>query len=238
MSLQSIIDDTCDQVGIPRIPSAMSSSDQAIRRMVRLSNAEGRALASRYPWQALSTVLTTETTADEATLIALADIDDFGWITNDTAWNNSQLEQLAGPVGPQDWRLLQSSSVTGPYYDFRIVGGSVELVPAPVGGETITFEYQSKWWIANASSPTTKARDAWANDDDVSVLDEELLTLGLVWRFLRATGMDYSEEFREYEGRLAKAAARDGGKRVKYMDEDAADFRPSIRAPVGSWNLP
>jgi len=59
---------------------------------------------------------------------------------------------------------------------------------------------------------TTGAGQAdWAADSDVSVLDEDLIELGVTWRLLERMGFSYAEERDEYEREVDKAVARDGG---------------------------
>lgn len=51
----------------------------------------------------------------------------------------------------------------------------------------------------------------WAADSDFSVLDEDLIELGVTWRLLARLGMSYAEERDEYDREVDKAVARDGG---------------------------
>ena len=43
---------------------------------------------------------------------------------------------------------------------------------------------------------------------------ERLITLGVVWRWKRAKGLDYAEEFRTYQYQRLQAANRNSGVRV------------------------
>jgi hypothetical protein len=45
-------------------------------------------------------------------------------------------------------------------------------------------------------------------DNDYSVLPERLITLGCIWRYKRALGLDYSEEFRTYEKEIARVESQ------------------------------
>jgi hypothetical protein len=82
------------------------------------------------------------------------------------------------------------------------------------------------------------AQSAWASDTDTGIINEELMTLGLCWRFKAGQGFDYAEEFRSYEMAVAQDIARDGGKRTLNAGYYIGTRRR--RAPFvqdGSWNL-
>ena len=53
---------------------------------------------------------------------------------------------------------------------------------------------------------------AWTSDADTARLDEDLLTLGLKWRFLQSKGMPFEAEYREYESIKSELLADNGGK--------------------------
>jgi hypothetical protein len=54
-------------------------------------------------------------------------------------------------------------------------------------------------------------QDDWLNDSDTSILSEDLIELGVVWRLLARLGMSYAEEKAEYDAQVGQAIARDGG---------------------------
>ena len=47
------------------------------------------------------------------------------------------------------------------------------------------------------------------------------MILGTVWRYRKAEGLDYSEEFREYQLRRANMIKMDGSRRVLDMNNTA-----------------
>lgn len=232
MSLLTLIQDAADLVGTPRPTAVVSSTDTAVRQLLALANREGISLHQRHDWTVLQKTATFTTVAaeeqDEVADIAA----DFDRMANESIWNRSQQERVGGPLSPIDWQLLQAATVSGPYQDFRFSEGKLFLYPAPPAGETVAFDYVSKNWCQSASG-TGQSR--WASDDDTGVLSEELMQTGIVWRWKQQKGFDYAEDFRTYELEVSNAIARDGARRVLKMDEDAYEYYPTIRAPVGSW---
>ena len=61
----------------------------------------------------------------------------------------------------------------------------------------------SQNWNATANSA------AWASDSDVPVIPDELVLLGVIWRWRRHKGMDYQDPQAEYEAALNDLASFD-----------------------------
>lgn len=232
MSLLTLIQDTADITGVPRPTAVLSSTDTQVRQLLSLANREGRSLQQRHDWTVLQKTATLVTLAAEEQGAIASIAADYDRQANESIWNRSQQERVGGPLTPIDWQLLQAATVSGPYQDFRISEGKLFFYPAPPAGETVAFDYVSKNWCQSAGG-TGQSR--WGADDDIGILSEDLMHIGIVWRWKQQKGMDYAEDFRTYETELAHMMARDGGRRVLSMDEDAYEYYPTIRAPVGSW---
>ena len=81
----------------------------------------------------------------------------------------------------------------------------------------IHYTYASTDLVRNAAGNTFYSAYG-TTDTDVALIDEDLITMGLKWRFLRQKGLPYSEEFGDYERAAQRAMARDGGSRPVYLD--------------------
>ena len=237
MTLLTIAQDAADLVGIPRPNQVFGSTDIGVRQLLALAQTEGRQLSRRYRWQGLmrEATITTLAAEDQGALTTLAP--GIRYLENHTAWDRSNTEPIGGPLEPGEWQALKAFTVTGPYNDFRIRDGQFLMIPAPGAGEDIRLEYLSSYWCQSSGGTD---QSAWAADSDTGVLSEEVMTAGLRYRFLRAKGMDYAEEMREYEEMVAYEMSGDGGKRVAYADYSSYSEAcwPTARAPIGSWNLP
>lgn len=68
----------------------------------------------------------------------------------------------------------------------------------PLPGEAIELSYE---YISNGlvEDNVGDVKPKFTADDDVALLDEDCISLGLKWRFLKSKGYPYSEEFRDYE---------------------------------------
>tara|TARA_R110000765_G_scaffold23830_3_gene59917 strand:+ start:877 stop:1365 length:489 start_codon:yes stop_codon:yes gene_type:complete len=155
----------------------------------------------------------------------------FSYIINQTFWNRTLTQPVLGPLSPSEWQLLVARTTTGPYSQFRIRAGQLFAYPAPVAGQTWVFEYQTLNFCESAGGTD---QSAWLADTDTGLMSENLMELGVVWRFKKKNGLDYSEDFRLYEQKLANLTSRVGGKKVLSMN--GAGTRSGIYIPEGSWS--
>lgn len=220
------------------VPSTVyGSTDPQIRQAMSLLEEEGNDLASRGDWEMLVKEAThTSIAAEDQGAITSIATNGFRHIKNNTIWNRSLSEPIYGGVSPQDWQALKGTNVTGPRYQFRIRGGKLLVNPAATADETWAFEYVSSNWILGADGTTYK--QYFTLDTDTLLLPEELLLMGLRWRWKKEKGLEYSEDFRTYETQVRDALARDGAKRALSMGGDDEGARPRVFIPAGTWITP
>lgn len=161
---------------------------------------------------------------------------DFHRPIDDTLWDRSRFWSLRGPMSPQQWQLYKSSVIGRASiqrrFRFRFVGGitvfSVDPVPTD-NGSPLVFEYVSNAWC---QSSTGVPQTLWQADTDTTILDDDLMMLGVRWRVKRGLGFAYNEELDEYERELRKAMSLDGGAAILNMT-------PSNHLTlIGPWNIP
>lgn len=232
MTLLTIVQAAADRVGVARPSTVIGNADQTARTMLALAQEEGNHLARRAPWQRLTKEQTFTATATETQSGALPS--DFDRFITETFWNRTRKRQVRGPLTSEEWQSLKGWT-TSPLVDaFRLRGNDLIFSPIPQAGDTYAYEYVSNQWCRSAS---LEDRSAWAADTDTGLLDEELMTLGLAWRFLQSSGLDYAEAFDKYERQVANALLRDGGKRTRYYAGSAGGRGPGIVVPEGSWSV-
>ncbi len=234
MSLLTTITQVCRRIGITAPSSVSSSSDLQIIQLMALANEEGQDLSTRYPWQNLRQESTFSTVAaeDQGSITSLAGTD-FRYILNDIMWNRSLLRPIFGPVQPYEWQNLKARNITGPWGQFIMRGNHIRIIPIPVAGNTIAFEWISKNWVSVTASSTTSA--TWTADADTGLLDEEVMAQGILWRWKAAKGLEYAEDYAKYERLVADLMARDGGKALLNMEGCNYDLPVGILVPIGNW---
>lgn len=211
MSLLTLIQEVAGSLNLPVPTSIVGNTDSDAILFLNLAKREGNELARRHDWQGLVVEHTWTSTATEAQSSALPAAYDH-LPPDPEIWNTTNDTRLTGPVSSREWAILNNSSITGGISGWwRIIGGVLNIYPAPTAGKTYALEYISKNWC-ESSGGTDQA--TWAADTDVALIPERLIALGVTWRWLRAKGMDYAEEMATYEREVEKAAARDRGLRV------------------------
>lgn len=119
-------------------------------------------------------------------------------------WGYTPAESL------EQWMVITSSGFTAITPGWWIIlDGQMQFSPAPSSGSPAKFSYISRniGRAANGATPIS----AFSNDGDAFVLDERLLTLGLIWRWKAQKGLEYAEDMATYEKAFSENAARDKG---------------------------
>lgn len=232
MTALSIIQDACGRLGI-QVPAAVfSSTDEQVIQLRSLLNAGGKTISRIHDWTFLKKEKTFTTVAADIQTNAVPT--DFDRYLNHTMFNRTQGRKIHGPLSNFEWQV-DKSSISGLTITeaFRFRGGEILLTPTPTAGESVYYEYITNQWC---ESDMAVAQSKILADADVSLIDEELLTKDIIWRFLKAKGLDYSEEFNEFQVELANLRARDGGARIiDAAQEPNEDVFVNI--PDGNWTL-
>ncbi len=235
MSLLSMIagaGKAADRIGIVRPTSVISSVDVQVQRLLGCADEEGKALSKRHGWQAITkeqTFVSTATTNQTGVIPS-----DFDRFINETFFDRTLKRQLEGPLTPQEWQVSQSVVATTIVEAFRVRGSILMLTPTPAAGNTYAFEYVSKNWCQSAA---LVEQSSWASDTDTGILDEEIMTEGIIWRFLQKQGFDYAESFRTYELMVAQAITSDGAKRTLNAGRTYFTSAHIPTVPDGNWPL-
>lgn len=155
---------------------------------------------------------------------------DFAYLIAQTEWDRNFRWQLLGPLDAQEWQVIKSGiSPVGPRMRFRIMGNQFYINPvgsaSTIFTDTIVFEYVSNAWVAVTGAPTTGVQTAYALDTDVSILPEDLIILSLKWRYLRAKGLDYDEEYSQFQEKLDRTIGRSASNRSLPLNARASGIR-------------
>jgi hypothetical protein len=204
------------------VTAAVAADGQETQNLLlRLANKEAREVTRRKDWPQLTR--TQSFTASLASLQASGKASDFARSIPDTFWNRSTDRQIAGPLNAQEWALAFGQPVTSTIQQhamFRYDG--LHIFPAPTVADTIAYEYIINTPVLAADGTTYKT--AFTADTDNYVLDEEMLILGVVWRYLKTKGRDYAEALKDYEMRVESEINASRGARTLMVAPP--DFEP------------
>jgi len=198
---------------------------------------EGNDLSKRGAWQGITFEASHTTLAaeDQGSMSTIAS-NGFRYIKNETIWDRTDTLAVIGPMDSREWQALKAVANNGPRYQFRIRGGKLLANPIPTAGHSWYFEYVSKNWILGADGTTYK--QYFTLDTDTILLPEDLVLMGLRWRWKKEKGLDYAEDMRTYEMQVKDDLGRDGGKQTLSMDNSTRTRGPGVFIPQYSWNLP
>jgi hypothetical protein len=211
MTLLSICTAALDEIGGFDVPGSFYGSTNATAtQIVAICNREGKTLEKEIRWAELVTEHTFVTVASTATYAMPSDFRAFGPMSQ---WDRTNSWRLNGPVPSLVWQWLKSgiSVASGMNKWFMVRGAYLTIYPTPtVSDETIAFDYYSKSWVTKQVDSSNVA--AWTADNDTSRINEDLITMGVKWRFLQAKGMPYEPEYREYESAKESLKEDNGGR--------------------------
>ncbi len=137
---------------------------------------------------------------------------DLEYFVQRTFWDNTYKWELLGPITAQEKQILKYGIIaSGPRSKFYIRNNWMYLNPMPAtDGSLFAYDYFSNAWCDSAGGT---AQQLWTADDDVYKLDEDCFIQGVKWRFLRAKGLDYTQEKVDYEMDCQRVMSRDAGNR-------------------------
>lgn len=198
MTLLTICRDAADETGITRPTAVVGNSAPEVQKLLRYANKVGRRIMKVAEWQVLRKEQTFTALATEAqTGIIPADFDRF---VPETFWDRTNRNLISGPITAVEWQGFKAQSYSDTSRPkFILRQDSVSVLPNLTAGSALAFEYISKNWC---QSSLAVAQAAWAADADTAIVDEELLTLGLIYEFLEGEGQPSQSAAYAYEARF------------------------------------
>lgn len=235
MSLLTIVQAFCERTKLTVPTTVMGNTNEQIIQLRALLEEEGEALSRRGDWEGLTFEASHTTLAaeDQGAMTSIA-TNGYRYIKDETMWDRT--DKLPIPqMHSTMWQRFKASVSVSPRYRYRIRGGKLLFTPTPTAGNSVYFEYVSKNWILGADGTTYKS--AFTLDTDTVLIPEELFRIGLRWRWKKENGLEYAEDFRDYEMQVADALGRDGGKQILYMHDGFPQAKPGVIVPEYSWPL-
>ncbi len=238
MTLLETVQEFCDRTGIDRPAIVIASQDDQIRQIKALANEILTDITGRgesWPLLQKQTTFTTVAAEQQGLITTIAPYG-FKYAIDGSLYDRTERRPLFGPRNAPRWQESEALPQTGPFYSYRIWQGYFWMQPAPPVGHTVAFEYASDYSILAADGTTWKKR--FTADDDSFALNEDLLLLGLRWKWKAEKRLAFATEKLDYESFLAQAMGNDGAKPELHMDgRGGGDIRPGIFVPAGNWNV-
>jgi hypothetical protein len=231
MSALTIVQDAMGRLGLQQPSVLFSSTDQQVIQFRSLLNQEGKTLTDAGDWVELQTQWEFSTVATAIQTSAIPS--DFDHILNGSMWDRTSDRPVYGPLNAQEWQREKAGpTFTSVYYAFRIRGTDMLFTPTPASGLSVFYEYVTNQWAETAGGTGITAFTA---DDDVTKLDPETMTLGVIWRFLKAKGLEYEQAKKDYDERVADGLAHSGGAPILNLGYTMPYRRYQPNVPEANW---
>jgi hypothetical protein len=211
MTLLTVCRSVLAETGWPALSAIASNTDGTAQQIFEIANTELTNLSQGFDWPQLETEYNFNTVPTQQNYLFPAD---FRAVEHNSAFDKAQYYPIRGSVSIEEWNarkngLLANVSRTA----FRIIyvngAPGFELVPTPSTVRALVVNYWSKYFAYDSNGV---AIPGYAADSDVSKVPEDMVKLGVKWRFRRIKGLDFSAELSEYNAmlttRFAKAIAQ------------------------------
>jgi hypothetical protein len=212
----------------------VGSTDELAQQLLGIANTTGNEITERGDWEVLKSEATFAAIAPEQQFILRTQFTDFDHIIAETMWNRTRQTRVMGPLTPQTWQRLKATTVSPAALYCRIRGGALLLMGDYTAGDTLAFEYVSNKWASNSAGVAFFTE--FQNDTDTVRFDDELMVLGIRWRFFRENGLEYGEAFRMYEERLHLRGSKDIPRETLSMNRTPRTDLGTGFIPEGNWN--
>lgn len=192
--------------------TVFSSTEQTVVEVADLVTEVATDIMQGHDWQAL-TKLYTITGDGTTTAFPLPDDYDRMVLAQGVSDANSWFWGYTNVPDMDTWMMIQNGfylGVVAPGW-WILTGGQFQFQPPPASGAAAKLAYVSKNF---AVGDDTVAKSYFDKDSDTFLLDDRLLTLGLIWRWRQQKRLEYAEDMQTYEIALSQAQARDRGATV------------------------
>lgn len=215
MTLLSIVQGAALRCNLKVPAQAFSSTDENVLQIIAFAEDSGRELVERGDWNELK-VKATVTGDGVSTIFALPS--DWGRLCPSDKSPVGALVSLSrptiplrGPVNDEALNQIKALTAFPAYPVWRFVNRNLEIWPALADGEVVSFWYFTRAWVI---SPQGIQSTRFTSDNDASLIDEDLIMKGAIWKWKRAKGLDYQEEYTTYEREFGRLAGQQDNSRV------------------------
>ncbi|MBR1756815.1 MAG: hypothetical protein IJ738_04545 [Alphaproteobacteria bacterium] len=153
-------------------------------------------------WQALTKEGCLTTVCGKSNYAITDFAPDFFCLLNNTIFIKDMQERVIGAITPAQWMKEKYFSSPSNDIKFKIQNGRFVFLYPPERRTKIVFQYRSDNIVWDYK--TLAEKNVLTANTDVPIFDEYLVKLGILWRWLKRNGLDYGEEYNEYEKELKK----------------------------------
>lgn len=127
---------------------------------------------------------------------------DFYSLVNNTIYIKDSQERIIGAITPAQWMKEKYFACQSADIKFIIQNGMFKFLTPPPSSVKIVFQYRSNNVVWDFQ--TFEEKSSVTANTDVPIFDEYLVKLNILWRWLKRSGLDYGEEYEEYQQEVKK----------------------------------
>lgn len=207
MTILSVVQDACAQgLGLDVPDVLFASTDRDMVEMRRIANDMARRITDAHDWQDLKKIHTI--TGDGSTESHSLPSDYKRMLKKAKVWSSSLETALSHIQDSDKWLELDVQSFDFVINAWTIYGGQMHIKPALSTGTTAQYFYVRNTIVADSGS---SLKTTFTADTDTYQLDEDLLKLGIIWRWKAYKRLNYSEELEDYEEYKERLIVADKG---------------------------
>lgn len=205
-SILDICKEVADLAATKRPEDLFNSASQQDSIFLSVAKSALDSLLRYGDWQELTKEGILRTSGGRSRYLLDSICPDFYSLLNNTIYIKDFNEKVIGAITPEDWMKEKyfCESVSGT--KFKLQSGMIKFLLPPADNIKIVFQYRSNA-VCYDPQRGYEEKNTITKNTDIPVFDEYLVKLGILWRWLKRNGMDYTEELAEYERELKKKFA-------------------------------
>lgn len=204
-TILEICREVADLAAVKRPDDLFNGSSQQSNIFLSVAKSTLDSLLRYGNWQELTKEGCLRITKGKTQYVITDYIPDFYCILNNTIYIKDNNERVVGSITPEQWMRDKYFCNDASRLKFKIQNGKLVFLNEPQFGVKIVFQYRSNniaW-----DYQTWEEKSILTDNTDVPIFDEYLVKTGILWRWLKRNGLDYSEEYAEYQQELKKRFA-------------------------------
>ncbi|MBQ0114194.1 MAG: hypothetical protein KBT03_13775 [Bacteroidales bacterium] len=201
-SILEICQEVADICATQRPTNLFNKSNQNDSIFLSVAKVELDSLMRYGDWQDLTKEAVIYTVKNKTVYPIDNIVSDFYSILNNTIYIKDESDKVIGAITPEDWMKDRYFQADNGRIKFKIQNNCIKFVNAPEPNLHIVFMYRSNAVCTDAETYEDKA--TITKNTDKPIFDNYVVKLGITWRWLKRNGLDYTEEFNEYQKELKK----------------------------------
>lgn len=199
-TILEICREVADLAAVQRPDNLFDNSNQNAQIWLSVAKSELDSLMRYGDWQELTKEASINTHSGQRIYPLDMIAPDFYCLLNNTIYIKDNAERVIGAITPEQWAREKCFAVNDDV-KFKIQNNRIVFMNDPQCWK-IMLQYRSgniAWDYNTFEEKTTLEKNT-----DVPIFDEYVVKLGILWRWLKRNGFDYTEEYNEYQRELKK----------------------------------